>query len=131
MAIQLVKAGTRVDLTKGTNITKLHIGLGWDTNRYNGGHDFDLDVSVFMVDDRGVVRDDQDFIFYNNLAHPTGAVEHTGDNRTGEGDGDDESVKVDFSRMPAHIQKLAFVVTIHDAEIRKQNFGLVMNSFVR
>lgn len=131
MAIQLVKRGTKVDITKGTNMQKINVALGWDTNKYHGGQDFDLDVSVFMVNKSGVVQDDGDFIFYNNLLHASGAVEHTGDNRDGSSTIDDELVKVDFSLMPSHIDKLAFVVTIHEANERSQNFGQVQNSYVR
>lgn len=131
MAVVLVKRGQKVDLTKGSNVSRINVALGWDTNRYDGGHDFDLDVSVFMVDESGKVRDDGDFIFYNNLKHASGSVEHTGDERTGASDGDDEMIKVDFSKMPRNIEKLAFVVTIHDAKARHQNFGQVFNSYVR
>lgn len=131
MAVELVKRGQRVDLTKGTNISKIDVALGWDTNPYDSSYDYDLDVSVFMVDSTGKVRDDGDFIFYNQLRHDSGSVEHTGDERTGAAEGDDETIKVDFSLMPPHIQKLAFVVTIHDAEKRRQNFGQVHNGYVR
>jgi tellurium resistance protein TerD len=129
--VQLVKKGTRVDLTKGTNLSKLAVALGWDTNKYAGGHDFDLDVSVFMVDENGKTRDEGDFIFYNNLKHASGAVEHTGDELTGSAEGDDETINVDLSLMPPYIQKLAFVVTIYEAERRSQNFGQVQNAYVR
>lgn len=131
MVVELVKRGQRVDLTKGTNVSKIQVALGWDTNRYSGGHDFDLDVSVFLLGADSKVRDDSDFIFYNNLKHSSGGVEHTGDERTGASNGDDEVIKVDFTRIPAHIEKLAFVVTIHDAAARKQSFGQVLNSYVR
>jgi tellurium resistance protein TerD len=131
MAVELIKKGTRVDLTKGRNLSKLAVALGWDTNKYAGGHDFDLDVSVFMVDENGRTRDEGDFIFYNNLKHASGAVEHTGDELTGSREGDDETINVDLSLMPAYIQKLAFVVTIYEAERRLQNFGQVQNAYVR
>lgn len=130
-AVELVKKGQRVDLTKGTGVNKIHVALGWDTNKYQGGEDFDLDVSVFLCQSTGKVRDDADFVFYNNLVHESGAVEHTGDERTGDAEGDDEMIKVDFSKIPSHIEKLAFVVTIHDAEARNQNFGQVSNAYVR
>lgn len=107
------------------------IGLGWDTNKYSGGHDFDLDASAFLVDAHDNCVNDLDFVFYNNLEHPSGGVIHTGDNRTGEGDGDDEQIIVDFSKIPAHIEKIGITVTIHDAEARSQNFGQVSNAFVR
>lgn len=131
MAVELVKRGQRVELTKGRNLTKVNVALGWDTNKYSGGQDFDLDVSVFMVNEEGKTRDEGDFIFYNNLRHASGAVEHTGDELTGGTEGDDETIKVDLSTMPAYIQKLAFVVTIYEAEKRSQNFGQVSNAYVR
>ncbi|PLT31096.1 TerD family protein [Peribacillus deserti] len=131
MAIQLAK-GQRIDLTKtNPGLTKAIIGLGWDTNKYSGGSAFDLDASAFLANDQGKVQDDLEFVFYNNLKSPTGAVEHTGDNRTGEGDGDDEQIVVDFSLLPAHVTKIGIAVTIHDADARKQNFGQVSNAFVR
>lgn len=131
MPISLAK-GQKVDLTKGNpGIVKLMVGLGWDTNRYDGGADFDLDASVFLLGANGKVQADTDFIFYGNLLHASGSVEHTGDNRTGEGDGDDEQVLVDLSKVPANVDKIAFTVTIHDAEIRRQNFGQVSNAYIR
>ncbi|MGG0736505.1 TerD family protein [Niallia taxi] len=131
MSINLSK-GQRIDLTKtNPGLTRAIIGLGWDTNRYDGGVDFDLDASAFLADANGKVINDLDFIFYNNLAHPSGGVEHTGDNRTGEGDGDDEQIVIDFSKIPAHVHKVGIAVTIHDADSRSQNFGQVSNAFVR
>ncbi|MGE6631939.1 TerD family protein [Bacillus sp. NPDC077027] len=131
MAIQLSK-GQRVDLTKtNPGLTKCIIGLGWDTNKYSGGADFDLDASAFLVDANNRCQNDTDFVFYNNLQHPSGGVTHTGDNRTGEGDGDDEQILVDFSKIPANIDRIGITVTIHDAEARSQNFGQVSNAFVR
>lgn len=131
LGINLAK-GQRIDLTKtNPGLTKVIIGLGWDTNHYHGGHDFDLDASAFLTDANGKVLQDLDFIFYNNLIHQSGAVEHTGDNRTGEGDGDDEQIKIDFSKVPSQIHRIAISVTIHDAEARNQNFGQVSNAFVR
>lgn len=131
MGINLTK-GQRIDLTKtNPGLKNAIVGLGWDTNRYSGGHDFDLDASAFLTDENGRVVQDLDFIFYNNLIHPSGAVEHTGDNRTGEGDGDDEQIKIDFSKIPSHIHRIAITVTIHEAEARNQNFGQVSNAFVR
>lgn len=128
----VLKKGQKIDLTKGNpSLTKITVGLGWDTNAYDGGYDFDLDASVFMVGKSGRVEHDEDFIFYNNLKHPSGSVEHTGDNRTGEGDGDDESVVVDLPKVPDYIDKIAFTVTIYDAKARNQNFGQVSNSYVR
>lgn len=131
MAINLSK-GQKINLTKDNpGLKKVIVGLGWDTNRYDGGYDFDLDASAFMIGENGKVNNDLDFVFYNNLEHPSGSVIHTGDNRTGEGDGDDESVLIDFSKIPAGIHKIGITVTIHDAVNRSQNFGQVSNAFVR
>ena len=131
MAIQL-KKGQKIDLTKGNpGLKHIRLGLGWDTNMFDGGDDFDLDVSLFMVGKSGKVEQDEDFIFYNNLKHPSEAVEHLGDNRTGDGDGDDEEILVDFSKMPDRIEKIAVTVTIYEAKERRQNFGQVNNSYVR
>jgi tellurium resistance protein TerD len=131
MGIVLSK-GQKIDLTKtNPGLTKAIIGLGWDTNKYNGGHDFDLDASAFLADTNGKVQNDLEFIFYNNLISPDGGVEHTGDNRTGEGDGDDEQIIIDFTKVTSHIEKIGIAVTIHDAEARNQNFGQVSNAFVR
>jgi len=130
MVVQLSK-GQKVDLTKGTNITKVKVALGWDTNKYDGSADFDLDVVAFLAQGNGKVKGEADFVFYNNLVHVSGAVEHTGDNLTGSGDGDDEVIYVDFAKVPEHVEKIAFAVTIHEADARRQNFGMVSNSFVR
>ncbi|WP_455542820.1 TerD family protein [Intestinibacter sp.] len=131
MAITLSK-GQKVSLTKGNpGLKNIVVGLGWDTNKYDGGFDFDLDSAAFLLGESGKVNSDTDFIFYNNLKHSSGAVEHLGDNLTGEGDGDDEQVKVDLSLVPQNINKIAFTVTIHEALERRQNFGQVSNSYVR
>lgn len=131
MAISLVK-GQKIDLTKGNpSLKKVVIGLGWDTNKYSGGFDFDLDASVFLVGANGKTNNEEDFIFYNNLTSRNGAVVHTGDNRTGEGDGDDEQINLEFDKMPADVDKMAVTVTIHEAEKRGQNFGQVSNAYVR
>lgn len=131
MALSLQK-GQRVDLTKGNaGLSKVMVGLGWDTNKYSGGFDFDLDAAAFMLDASGKAAKDEDFVFYNNLKHESGAVVHMGDNLTGEGEGDDEQVFVELEKIPARIDKVAFTVTIHDAENRKQNFGQVSNAFIR
>ncbi|MGG3572987.1 TerD family protein [Bacillus gobiensis] len=131
MAIQLSK-GQRIDLTKSNpDLTRAIIGLGWDTNKYSGGEAFDLDASAFLTGSDGRCTEDLDFVFYNNLEHPSKSVIHSGDNRTGEGDGDDEQLIVDFSKIPSTIDKIAITVTIHDAERRNQNFGQVSNAFVR
>ena len=131
MAITLSK-GQKVSLTKGNpGLKHIVVGLGWDTNKYDGGFDFDLDSAAFLLGENGKVNADTDFVFYNNLKHSSGAVEHLGDNLTGEGDGDDEQVKVDLSLVPQNISKIAFTVTIHEALERRQNFGQVSNSYVR
>lgn len=131
MAITLSK-GQKVSLTKGNpGLKHIVVGLGWDTNKYDGGFDFDLDSAAFLLDENGKVNADTDFVFYNNLKHSSGGVEHLGDNLTGEGDGDDEQVKVDLSLVPQNISKIAFTVTIHEALERRQNFGQVSNSYVR
>ena len=131
MAIQLSK-GQRIDLTKDNpGLSKVVIGLGWDVQVFDGAQDFDLDASLFMLNDQGVCRDELDFIFYNNLVSKDGSIQHTGDNRTGEGDGDDEQIIVDLTKVPADVAKLAITVTIHDAVERSQNFGQVSNAFVR
>ena len=130
MAINLQK-GQKVDLTKGNpGLSKLIVGLGWDTNKYDGGYDFDLDASAFLLGGNGKVPQDSDFIFYGNLSHSSGGVEHTGDNLTGEGEGDDEVIKVDLSLVPSNIDKVAFTVTIYDAYVRHQNFGQVANAYI-
>ena len=130
MAVNLTK-GQKVDLTKGNpSLSKIIVGLGWDTNKYDGGADFDLDASAFLCGENGRVNNDSDFIFYSNLKHSSGSVEHTGDNLTGEGEGDDEVIKVDLSRVPANISKIAFTVTIYEADERHQNFGQVSNAYI-
>ncbi len=131
MAVSL-KKGQKVDLTKtNPGLSKIVAGLGWDTNKYDGGHDFDLDTAAFLVGEDGKVTTDNDFVFYNNLTHPSGAVSHLGDNRTGEGEGDDEQIKMELDKVPGSVQKIAFTVTIHDAEVRGQNFGQISNAFIR
>jgi tellurium resistance protein TerD len=131
MTIVLSK-GQRVDLTKtNPGLTKAIIGLGWDTNKYSGGQDFDLDASAFLADGSGKVNNELDFVFYNNLKSPDGGVEHTGDNRTGDGDGDDEQIVIHFPKLSSHVERIGIAVTIHDADNRKQNFGQVANAFVR
>lgn len=131
MGVNLQK-GQRIDLTKGNaGLTKLVVGLGWDVNKYDGGEQFDLDAAAFMLGDNGRVIKDADFIFYNNPTDEARALEHMGDNLTGQGEGDDEQIKVDLARVPTAYQKIAFTVTINDAESRKQNFGQVSNAFIR
>lgn len=130
MAVSLTKGGN-ISLSKtDPTLKNLIVGLGWDA-RPTDGADFDLDASAFMVKEDGKVRSDNDFIFYNQTKSACGSVEHTGDNRTGAGDGDDESLIVLLDKIPADIQRVVFVVTIHEAEVRKQNFGQVSHAFVR
>lgn len=130
MGVSLSKGGN-VSLSKeAPTMTNVLIGLGWD-DRSTDGQDFDLDASAFLLTANGKVRGDADFIFYNNLKSSDGSVMHTGDNRTGEGDGDDESLKIKLPMIPAEIDKIVFVVTIHDAQARRQSFGQVANAFIR
>lgn len=143
MAISL-KKGQKIDLTKtNPGLSLVHIGLGWDTNQFDGGPDFDLDASAFVLGKNGKIRMEKDFIFYGcmdsvdetpgaNASHSGhGFVHHTGDNRTGAGDGDDEVIQIDFSRIPADVDKIAITTTIYEANKRHQNFGQVSNAFVR
>lgn len=131
MAVNLTK-GQKVDLTKGnSNLYRLLVGLGWDTNRYRSGSPFDLDASAFLLGADGRVTNDDDFVFYGHLKHSSGSVMHMGDNITGEGEGDDEQIKVNLSAIPANIQSIAFTVTIYEHDVRMQNFGQVSNSFIR
>jgi len=130
MAISLQKGGN-VNLSKeAPGLSKMVVGLGWDT-RATDGAGFDLDGAVFLLNAAGKVRSDADFIFYNNLKSADGAVAHSGDNRTGAGDGDDETVTIELANVPADVDKIMLCVTIHDAEARKQNFGMVSKAFVR
>lgn len=131
MGINLVKGG-KADLTKGNaGLNTVVVGLGWDPYKYSGSFDFDLDAAAFLLTETGKVTKDTDFVFYNNLKHPSGSVVHMGDNLTGEGEGDDEQIIVDLTKVPVDIVKIAFTVTINDAESRKQNFGQVSNAFIR
>ena len=131
MPISLQK-GQKVDLTKGNpGLKNIMVGLGWDVNRYDGGADFDLDASAFLLGDTGKTPSTDEFVFYGNLKHPSGSVEHMGDNLTGEGEGDDEQIQVDLTKVPANISKIAFTVTIYEAEARRQNFGQVSNAYIR
>lgn len=131
MAVNLQK-GQKVDLTKSNpGLKKIIVGLGWDVNRYDGGSDFDLDAAAFLLGAAGKVTQDADFIFYGNAAHPSNSVVHSGDNRTGAGEGDDEQIKVDLQAIPANIEKIDFTVTIYDADARRQNFGQVNNAYIR
>lgn len=130
MAISLNKGGNLSLSKTDPSLTQVLVGLGWDA-RATDGADFDLDASAFLLNDAGKVRGEHDFIFYNQTRSVEGSVEHTGDNRTGDGDGDDEAVKIDLGRVPADVQKIAITVTIHEGETRGQNFGQVQNAFIR
>ena len=130
MAVYLSKGGN-VSLSKeAPGLRGVRVGLGWDT-RVTDGSAFDLDASIFLLNETGRVRSDADFVFYNNKNGANGAVVHQGDNLTGEGSGDDEVVVVGLDQLPADIQKLSFAVTIHEAEGRRQNFGMVSNAYIR
>ncbi|MDX6201597.1 MAG: tellurium resistance protein TerD [Frankiales bacterium] len=130
MSVSLVK-GTNVNLSKeAPGLTAVAVGLGWDL-RTTTGTDFDLDASAILCTDAGSVVSDRDFVFFNNLASANGAVQHTGDNLTGEGDGDDEVIKVDLASVPAEAAKIVFPVAIYDGDARKQTFGQVRNAFIR
>ena len=131
MPINLSK-GQKVDLTKkNPGLKKIMVGLGWDVNAFDSGSDFDLDAAAFMLGANGKCPTEKEFIFYGNLKHVSESVIHMGDNLTGEGEGDDEQIMIDLSKVPANITKIAFTVTIYDAEARRQNFGQVSNAFVR
>lgn len=130
MAISLQKGGN-VSLSKAApGLKKVRFGLGWDLRKTDGSA-FDLDASAFVLDGNGKVLSDQHFVFYNNTQDPSGAVKHLGDNRTGEGEGDDEVVEIGLGQLTPDTAKVTFVVTIHDAEARKQNFGQVNNAYIR
>ena len=130
MAISLQKGGN-VNLSKeAPGLSKIVVGLGWDV-RSTDGKDFDLDGSAFLLKVDGKVRADNDFIFYNNLKSVEGSVAHSGDNRTGAGDGDDETVQIDLTQVPANVDRIAICVTIHEADARRQNFGMVQKAFIR
>ncbi|RYI31155.1 TerD family protein [Bacillus infantis] len=144
MAINLQK-GQRVDLTKGNpGLSKIMVGLGWDPVENKGGSgllgslfgggggaNVDCDASVIMLGENDKLRNNSDVIYFGNLKSSDGSVQHTGDNLTGEGDGDDEQINVDLSRVPSHVQKLVFVVNIYDAVKRKQHFGMIRNAYIR
>lgn len=131
MPINLSK-GQKVDLTKGNpGLKNIMVGLGWDVNAFDSGSDFDLDAAAFMVGDNGKCPTDKEFVFYGNLEHTSGSVKHLGDNLTGAGDGDDEQIQIDLSKIPDNVARIAFTVTIYEAEARRQNFGQVSNAFIR
>lgn len=135
MAVSLSKGG-KVSLAKVAadagiqgGLNKIVVGLGWDTNKYDGGSEFDLDASIFLCGASGKVEKDTNFVFYNNLKAP--GVQHMGDNRTGEGEGDDEVIKVELNAVSPDVEKIEFTVTIFEADQRHQNFGMISNSYIR
>ena len=131
MPINLSK-GQKVDLTKGNpGLKNVMVGLGWDVNAFDSGADFDLDAAAFMLGSNGKCLTEKEFVFYGNLEHPSGSIKHMGDNLTGEGEGDDEQIEVNLADIPSNIDKIAFTVTIYDAEVRRQNFGQVSNAYIR
>jgi tellurium resistance protein TerD len=130
VGVSLSKGGN-VSLTKeAPNLTAVVVGLGWDA-RTTTGSDFDLDASALLTDEQGKVLSDQHFVFFNNLKSPDGSVEHTGDNLTGDGEGDDEVINVSLATVPANVAKIVFPVSIYDAEPRQQSFGQVRNAYIR
>ena len=131
MPVSLQK-GQKVNLTKGNpGLKKVVVGLGWDVNQFDTGGEFDLDAAAFLLADTGKITKSEDFVFYGNLKHPSGSVEHMGDNRTGAGEGDDEQIRIDLSRVPENLTKIPFTATIYEPEQRRQNFGQVNNAFIR
>ena len=127
-----LKKGQKVSLTKDNpGLSKVVVGLGWDVNAFDTGGDFDLDTAAFLLADTGKITKSEDFVFYGNLNHPSGSVQHLGDNRTGAGEGDDEQIEVKLPDIPSNVEKIAFTVTIYDSDVRRQNFGQVSNSFIR
>lgn len=130
MAVSLTK-GANVSLSKeAPGLQSVRVGLGWD-QRVSDGSAFDLDASVYLLNEAGRVRSDADFVYFNNLKAADGAVEHHGDNLTGQGEGDDEVVSVHLGRLPQDVAKVVFAVTIYEADGRRQNFGMVSNAFIR
>jgi tellurium resistance protein TerD len=130
VGVSLSKGGN-VSLTKeAPNLTAVVVGLGWDA-RTTTGNDFDLDASALLTSDQGKVLSDQHFVFFNNLTSPDGSVVHTGDNLTGEGEGDDEVINVNLAGVPADVAKIVFPVSIYEAESRQQSFGQVRNAYIR
>lgn len=131
MTINLTK-GERVSLSKeAPGMVKASVGLGWDVNQTDTGHQFDLDASVFMLGENGKIVGEKYFVFYNNLESGDGSVKSSGDSRTGEGSGDDETITVDLTTVNPAVQEIVFVVTIYQAETRRQNFGQIRNAFIR
>lgn len=130
MAISLSKGGNISLAKEAPGLTKVLAGLGWDV-RSTSGEQFDLDASAILLDSNGKVRSDKDFVYYNQKCHESGSVVHQGDNRTGEGDGDDEVIEIDLSRVPTDVERIVIAVSIYQADERRQNFGMVRNAYVR
>ena len=130
MSVSLVK-GQKMDLTKGSDINNITFGLGWDVNKYSGSDTFDLDVAAFLLGDDGKVVDEPGFIYYGNKSHKSGCIVYSGDNLTGEGDGDDETMEVVISKIPENVSRIVFTATIYQARNRMQNFGMVSNAYIR
>lgn len=128
MTISL-KKGEKVELTKG--IKQIKLALGWQPKKFDTEQDFDLDASVLCLNKDGKANDGQDLVFYNNKKHPSGAIVHSGDDRTGGGKGDNEIINIDLSKLPANIERIACIITIYEAEERKQNFGMIESAFAR
>lgn len=130
MAISL-KKGEKINLTKDVGLNSVKVGAGWDVNRYDGSKAFDIDLVIFECDENRKCLDDKHIIFYHNLTDPENAVTHTGDNRTGEGEGDDESATIDFSKVSDKVKYIVIAATIYDAVANSQNFGQIENAFIR
>ena len=131
MPVSLNK-GQKVSLTKeNPGLANVVVGLGWDINQFDNGGAFDLDTAAFMLGDNGRCPTEKEFIFFGNLNHPSGSVQHLGDNKTGAGDGDDEQIRINLAAIPDNISRIAFTVTIYEADERRQNFGQVNNAFIR
>lgn len=130
MSVSLSK-NERVALSKDNSVTKVKVCLGWETAKYDDDGDFDLDSSCFAIQRNGMTRCDEDFVFYGNLKHPSGAITHAGDDLVGGGNKDNEVVSVDLSKVPKYVDKIVFTTTIFEAERRMQNFGMVNKSFIR
>lgn len=127
-----LKKGQKVNLSKeNPGLQHLMVGLGWDVNKFDTGGSFDLDSAAFLLGENGKVTRQEDFVFYGNLNHPSGGVEHMGDNLTGAGDGDDEQVRVDLSKIPDNIPRIVFTVTIYETGAQNQNFGQISNAYIR
>ncbi len=130
MGISLTKGGNLSLSKSAPSLKRILVGLGWKAGT-SVGDDFDLDASAFLVGENGKVRADEDFVFYHQLVSPCGSVQHTGDNRVGDSDGDDEALEINLDKVPDHIKRVVICVTIHDADTRRQNFGQISDSFMR